>query len=277
MNRRRSLSILALILILLSTALLALNQSGFLTPAQSLILRPVGEIQSWFASRFGVLRELLAAPRDMAAMRAQIAELQAENARLQQELVTLREQTAELEVLSALVDFARSQPQSRYLAAAVIGRDVSPFLRWVIISAGSDDGIVRGMPVVTDQGLVGRVVEVFATVSRVQLITDPEAAVNIQLQASRAEGVLSPQANGELRIELLEQSAVVEEGDLALTSGLGGSYPSDIPVGQVISVRKRDFELFQEAVISPAVDFDGLEVVLIITSFRPLPLGELSP
>jgi rod shape-determining protein MreC len=277
MNRRSSLSLLALILLLVGTALLALNQAGFLTPAQSLILRPMGEVQSWLASRSAVLRELLTAPRDVATLRAQIAELQAENARLEQELVALREQTAELEVLSALVDFARSQPQSRYLAASVIGRDVSPFLRWVIISAGSDDGIIRGMPVVTDQGLVGRVVEVFATVSRVQLITDPEAAVNIQLQASRAEGVLAPQANGELRIELLEQSAAVEEGDLALTSGLGGSYPTDIPVGQVISVRKRDFELFQEAVISPAVDFDGLEVVLVITSFRPLPLGELSP
>lgn len=277
MNRQSSRALFALILLLVAAGTVVLGQAGFLTSAQSLVLRPVGEIQNWLSTRFAVIRELVTAPRDAATLRAEIAGLQAENARLQQELITLREQSAELEKLSALVDFARGQPENRYLAASVIGRDVSPFLRWVIISAGSDDGVVRGMPVVTDQGLVGRVVDVFATVSRVQLITDPDAAVNVQLQASRAEGVLAPQANGELHIELLEQGAVVDEGDLVLTSGLGGSYPSDISVGQIISVRRRDFELFQEAVISPAVNFDELEVVLVITSFRPLPLEEIAP
>jgi rod shape-determining protein MreC len=65
---------------------------------------------------------------------------------------------------------------------------VSPFIRSIWIGRGSDAGILMGMPVVTERGLVGRVVEVFSTVSRVQLIIDPEAAVNVLMQNSRADG-----------------------------------------------------------------------------------------
>ncbi len=76
---------------------------------------------------------------------------------------------------------------------------------------------------------------------------------------------------------LIDQESEVSIGELVLTSGLGGSYPAGIPVGQVISVRKRDFELFQQAVIQPSVDFDELVLVLVITNFRPLPFDRGGP
>ena len=128
------------------------------------------------------------------------------------------------------------------------------------------------MPVITERGLVGRIAEVTASTARVQLISDPDMSVNVLLQSSRAEGVLAPQRGGEIRIDLIEQAATVSPGEIAITSGLGGRYPPDIPVGEVISVRKRDFELFQQAVIHPAVDIEGLEIILVITNFRPLDL-----
>jgi rod shape-determining protein MreC len=159
----------------------------------------------------------------------------------------------------------------------VIGRDVSPFLRSIWIGVGSDDGVARGMPVVTNQGLVGRVMDVFATVSRVQLITDPQSAVNVRLQDSRADGVLVAELSGELHIEMISQEETISPEELVLTSGLGGNYPPDIPVGQVLSIRKRDYELFQEATIRASVDFFDLEIVLVITSFRPLPIGDNTP
>jgi rod shape-determining protein MreC len=133
------------------------------------------------------------------------------------------------------------------------------------------------MPVVTERGLVGRVVEVFATVSRVQLIVDPEAAVNVILQSSRAEGVTVAQANGELWVDLISQEADVAPEELVLTSGLGGGYPADIPIGEVISVRRRDFEIFQQATIQPAVDFERLQVVLVIVNFPSLPFEAPAP
>jgi rod shape-determining protein MreC len=133
------------------------------------------------------------------------------------------------------------------------------------------------MPVVTNRGLIGRVLEVFPTQARIQLITDPEAAVNVKFQLSRADGVLSPQLNGELWIDLIDQSATISQDELVLTSGLGGKYPVDIPVGQVINVRRRDYELFQQAIIQPSVDFDDIEIVLVITNFRPLQLEPTTP
>jgi rod shape-determining protein MreC len=197
--------------------------------------------------------------------------LEAENAQLQQEIIGLRERVAEAEVLSALVQYARSQPDSSYLATRVISRDVSPFIRSLWIQAGSDDGLAYGMPVVTNRGLVGRVVEVFATASRVQLITDPVGAVNVRLQDSRADGLLEAQLNGEIRVTAIDQDAEVQEGEIVLTSGLGGLFPANIPVGQITNVRRRDFEIFQQAVLQPSVNFDDIELVLVITNFRPLP------
>lgn len=277
MSRSAAQSLFALTLILVAAGLLVLNVAGYTQPLESLVLRPLAAVQGWVALRFSAVRDLLTSPRDIAALQARIAELEAENAALQQQLISLQEEVAEARVLSALIQYARSQPESRYLAAAVIGRDPSPFIRSIWISAGSDQGLTRGMPVVTERGLVGRVAEVFATVSRVQLLTDPELAVNVRLQDSRAEGILEAEVNGDLWVNLIPQDANVQPGELVLTSGLGGSYPQDIPVGRVVSVRKRDFELFQRALIEPGVDFQDLELVLVITNFQPLPFEATSP
>jgi rod shape-determining protein MreC len=245
--------------------------AGFLQPVQGWILGPFSAAQGWLAARYAAIRDSLASPADVAVLRQRLAELEAENARLQQELIELREQQADVEVLSALLGYARTQPENRYLAADVVGQDVSPFLRSVLIGLGSDHGISRGMPVVTERGLVGRVTEVFADVARVTLITDPQIAVNVVLQNSQADAVLAPRLNGEMWVESINQAASVTPGELVLTSGLGGLYPPDIPVGQVLSVRRRDFEVFQQAVIQPSVDFDRLRIVLVITNFRPFP------
>lgn len=264
-------------LLLIALALLILNASGFLQPFESFLLRPVAGLQTWIAVRYSALRDLLASPRDVAALREEIQRLESENARLQQEIVSLREQAREADTLAALLNYARSQPENRYLAANVIGKDVSPFLRSIIISQGSQNGISRGMPVVTERGLVGRVVEVFATFSRVELITDPEIAVNVTLQTSRTDGVLTAQLNGDLIIDLIDLNAEVSPGELVLTSGLGGKYPPDIPIGQVVSVRRRDFDLFQQATIQSSVSFDNLDIVLVITNFQPFELLETGP
>jgi rod shape-determining protein MreC len=270
MGRTSTKVLLAITLILVAAGLLLLSEGGMLSPAQDLIIRPISGVQSWISVRYSAIRDVLSSPADLAALRARNAELELDVAQLQQEIIGLQEEIAEAEILAALLDYARSRPESRYLAADVIGKDSSPFIRSVWIGRGSDAGILQGMPVITERGLVGRIIEVTATSARVQLITDPDLVVNVLLQSSRAEGILAPQRGGEIRIDLIEQDATVSAGEIAITSGLGGQYPPDIPVGEVISVRKRDFELFQQAVIQPTVDVDDLEIILVITNFRPL-------
>jgi rod shape-determining protein MreC len=269
--------IFASTLILIAVAVLILQISGYLSPVTNTFMRPVTAVQRWFAVRYIAVRDLIASPSDMAAMREEINQLQAENALLQQEIIALREQASEAEVLAALLDYARAQPASRYLATNVIGRDVSPFIRSVLIGQGSDSGIAVGMPAVTAQGLVGRVEEVFASYARIQLITDPETAVNVKFQQARTDGILTARLNGEIFVDLIDLNAELVEGELVLTSGLGGKYPPDIPVGQVTSIRRRDFDLFQDATIQSSVNFEELSLVLVITNFEPLIFESTSP
>ena len=284
MKRTSPRVIFAGTLIIIAVAILILQLSGYLTPITNVLTRPITALQSWFAVRYIAIRDLLASPNDIATMREQINQLQAENALLQQEIIALREQASEAEVLAALLDYARAHPASRYLATNVIGRDISPFIRSILIGQGSDAGNSEiteihavGMPVVTAQGLIGRVEEVFSSYARVQLITDPETAVNVKFQQARTGGILTARLNGEIFVDLIDLNAELSEGELVLTSGLGGKYPPDIPVGSVTSIRRRDFDLFQDATIQSSVSFEGLSLVLVITNFEPLILESINP
>ena len=270
MSRSSSRALLALTFILIAGGLLVLNLGGYLQAAEGMALRPLGALQGWLSQRVTAIQTLLTSPTDLATLRAENLRLEAEVARLERELIAVREQAAEAEVLAGLLGYARTRPESRYVAARVIGQDVSPFIRSVWIDRGSDGGLQQGMPVVTERGLVGRVAEVYSTIARIQLITDPQSSVNVRLQSSRADGALQAQLNGELWVEAIDQSASVTPGELVLTSGLGGAFPSDIPVGQILTVRKRDYELFQQAVLQPSADLENLLVVLVITNFQPL-------
>lgn len=270
MTQLSSKTLLASALIVLSAALFVLNLGGYLGPAREAIVRPLAEGQQWVSQRYFAAREFLTAPREASALQARIEELEAQNAALQDQIITLQAEASEAVILRALLNFARTSPETSYVATSVIGLDPSPFVRSITIGAGSDRGLSYGMPVVSESGLVGRIIEVNATSSRVQLITDPQAAVSVRLQSSRADGLVVAQANGELQVEQISHEVEVSQGELVLSSGLGGVFPPDIPVGHIVSVRTRDFELFQQAVLEPAVDFEGLEIVLVITNFRPV-------
>ena len=266
-----------IILALFVIGLIALALGGYLTPLSRLVLNPVVSAQTWLSVRFQVLQNAIAAPQDLARLRQRNSEMETEVSRLQTEIIVLKQQISETRVLSALVDFARVQPENRYLAATAIGRDPSPFLEYVIINRGSDDGLRRGMPVVTQQGLVGRVAAVTADAARVQLITDPASTINVKLEPSGAQAVIRGEVSGEISLAMIPQSAPVEIGDLILTSGLGGNYPTNILIGQVTGVRRRETDLFQSASVQPVVDFNQLAIVLIITNFRPVDISPLVP
>lgn len=277
MNRNRSRTLQNLVLVLVVSGVLLLALAGYLTPLTRIILAPFVSVQTWLSESYQAFNQFLTAPRDTAELRQQNAELEAEVSRLQGQLIELQQQIVEVQVLSELLDFARANPQNEYLAAAVIGRDTNPFLHYVIINRGSDDGLRRGMPVVTQQGLVGRVTALTAQAARVQLITDPAVSINIRLKNADAEAVLSGSITADLTVNLIPQDAAVEVGDLVLTSGLGGNFPPNITIGQVTGVRRREFELFQESSVQSVVDFSRLEIVLIITNFQPVDVSPLIP
>jgi rod shape-determining protein MreC len=277
MRTRQSQTFFIIIFSLLAIGLVALALGGYLAPVSRVLLSPYISAQTWLSSRYQAFESFFTAPQDLARLRQRNVELEAEVSRLQTEIIDLQQQIAETRILSALVDFARVNPEYSYVAAAVIGRDPSPFVKYVILNRGSDDGLRRGMPVVTQQGLVGRISAVTAGAARVQLITDPSSSINVRLEPSRASAVLLGDVTGELALDMIPQEASIQIGDVVLTSGLGGDYPADILVGQIASVRRQETDIFQRGVVQPVVNFNGLEIVLIIINFRPVEIGPLIP
>jgi len=274
MNSR---SLQTTIIFLVVGGILALALGGFFGSASNRFSLVFIEIQTWIFTRYGAFQDLVTAPRDIVSLRQRNADLEAQVSQLQAQLIELQQRVNETEILAALVDFSRSNPESTYKAASVIGRDPSPFLHYIIINRGSNDDIRRGMPVVTNQGLVGRVDAVIADAARVQLITDPASSVNVFLQNAETSAILYGSVTGDISLDLISQNVTVQPGDLILTSGLGGGYPADLIIGQVISLRTLEFELFQQATVQPAVDFSRLEIVLVITNFRPVDITPLEP
>ncbi len=270
-------SVQTTIIFLVVAGILALALSGSLGFISTGLNSILVTVQAWTSTRFVAIQEFLTVPRDVVALRQRNAELEAELARLQAQVVQLQGQVADTQALAALVNFSRANPENAYTAASVIGRDPSPFLRYIIIDRGSNQGLRRGMPVVTDQGLVGRVDAVISSAARIQLITDPTSAVNIRLEKADREAVMTGTVAGDLTLDLVPQDVILEVGDVILTSGLGGSYPADLIVGQVLTVRKRDSDLFQQATIQSVVDFAQLKIVLVITDFRPVNITPLIP
>lgn len=265
-----------LVLVLIVGGVLTLALGGVLSPLLNTTLAPIVRIQEWISEQYTRIIDFITFPRDVAAIRQRNVELEAKVSGLETQLIQLQQQLQEAQVLYALFDFARSRTENQYKAVAVIGRDPVPFLRYVQIDKGSDDAIRHGMPVVTQQGLVGKVDAVTAGAARVQLITDSGSAVNVKLKNSQADAILVGSVTGELTLQMVPQSVTLTPGELVLTSGLGGSFPSGIVVGQILTVRKRETDLFQTASIQPAADLFNLRAALVITNFRPVNLAPLS-
>jgi rod shape-determining protein MreC len=268
-------SLQTIVIVLVAVGLVALALGGYFNPVTNWFTRITVNAQTWVSSRYMAVADFLTVPRDVASLRQRNGELEAEVARLQTQVIDLQQQVTETNILSALVGFARANPEYSYQAASVIGRDPSPFLHYVIINVGSNEGVLPGMPVVTDKGLVGRVDAVIAEAARLLLVTDATSALNVRMQASTTEAMLVGSTTGDLTIEMIPQDANIQVGDVVLTSGLGGNYPANMLVGQVVSVRKTQSELFQQAAIQPNVDYNQLQFVLVITNFKPVDITPL--
>jgi rod shape-determining protein MreC len=192
-----------------------------------------------------------------------------ENAQLHAKLVAAEEGASRAAGLEKLLGL-KPAVQTETMAARVIGVETSSFFRIVRvkIDRGSDnDGTIKpGMAVLASAGVVGRVQRVFGPYSDVLLAADPKSSIDVIVARTGGRGVLKGIAGDNryrTRIEYLERKDEVAEGDLVVTSGLGGIFPRDVPVGKIVKVAKKDFGLYQEAIVEPVVDFGRLREVLI--------------
>jgi len=271
LNRPRSRSWTLFILALIAVLALVLHEGGQLQPLEDLAQYIVGPIQRSIAGLVSSTGNLFTTFRDTRELREENLRLQAENNQLVTENIHLKEFESENATLRDLLKFTRNNPNYVTLTADVIGRDPSPYLGSIIISAGEDRGLKLGMPVITvGSALVGRVIQVNPRTAKVQLLTDVSSAVNALIQSSRATGLVKGQPDGTLIMDFIPLEEKAKPGDIVLTSGLGGELPRSLVIGTVTDVTKRDIDLFQSAAIKSAMDLNRLEVVQVIMNFESL-------
>jgi rod shape-determining protein MreC len=173
--------------------------------------------------------------------------------------------------------FEKDRPGT-LVAASVIGADSASFAKSLRINRGSRHGIGRNMAVVTPSGVLGRVLEVSAFFSDVQLITDGRSAVPVRVQRTRAQGVLEGLGQGLCHLKYVSRAEDVQTGDVVVTSGLGGIFPRGIVAGTVVSVDKKEFGVLQEVQVAPAADFKRLpEEVLVVVQAVDTPEPDPKP
>ncbi len=262
-------------LLFVSVLVVILGQRGSLDIVRNSLGTVMAPFQTWGA---GIFYSLRGEDEDLTGnleIDQKIADLEAEVERLRNENAELKEIQSKARILEEQLDYAIEYPDREVILADVIGRDPSPFLNFLIVNKGTNDGVQVGMTVVTSSGLVGVVLEAPTTYSKVLLITDPSMRVNVRLQDARADGLLIGQTGDVLRLQFIQQESEAGSGEIVVTSGLGANYPPGIPVGTVSSVRFRESDVFREAEVRPFTDFERLEVVQIIANFLPLDIKDI--
>ncbi|MFZ5640269.1 MAG: rod shape-determining protein MreC, partial [Bacillota bacterium] len=161
------------------------------------------------------------------------------------------------------------------VTAKVIGRNSDNWFSTMTINVGTNDGIAKNMAVITGKGLVGRVINVAQYSSEVMLIFDRNSSVGGLSQVTRTPGVLErDQDTGMLRMIHIPKDLPIREKQTIVTSGFGGIYPPDLPVGMVIKVEIESNGLVKVATVRPFVDFNRLEEVFVVKKTFARPGGQ---
>jgi rod shape-determining protein MreC len=194
---------------------------------------------------------------------------------LRQEVVKARaleyqyqEVVQENQRLRGLLDLRKAMDQPM-IAAVVISKDPSPWFQTILVDKGSDEGIARGMPVITPAGVVGLVVDVTGHYAKVMLITDPNSAVDAVVQNSRARGIIKGGTSGVCVFDFVLRKHNIYISEAVVTSGMDGVFPKGLPVGAVTDIVKNESGIFQGVTVTPFVDFERLEEVLIVQTSTP--------
>lgn len=246
---------------------------AFMEEFVTTVLAPVQNVASNVAFSFRKVglstSELMTAYRDNQALKA-------ENEEIRQNTLNLTEVMAENVRLRSMLDYKKAASQFDFVTATVVGRDQGTWNSTIIINRGTADGIAKDMPVVTAQGLVGSVVNVYSNVAKIHLVLDPRSAVGalVQRPESRVAAIVEGSSATPMMPKMVNiaRDADIIKSDKLITSGFGGIYPKGILIGEVVDIVNEEGGLLKYASIKTAVDFDRLEEVMVIVRSRePIP------
>lgn len=202
-------------------------------------------------------------------VRQQNDELQKQIAKLRVERAALAEAALQGQRLGALLDF-RQHYVSTTLVAQVIGTSGSDQSRLLMLDKGARDGLRPGMPVITPDGIVGKLRDVFPDTAQLLLVSDPTSGAGVMLQTTRTRAVLHGTLQGRIVINNLTADSRIKTGEAVLTSGGDQVFPRGLPVGAIESIAPDlEHQPYMLITLKPAANLNQLEEVLIVTSTGP--------
>jgi rod shape-determining protein MreC len=212
-------------------------------------------VLSWFRDLGERYLFLAGAQEENQRLKGEISFLRKENNRLQEALLAEKR-------LQKLVPLQKQHSFS--VVAQVFARDPSSWFKTVLVDKGEKEGVSKDMAVAIADGLVGRVIEVFPNTAKVLLITDPNSAVDVLIQRTRAQGIMEGRVEELCILKYVKKSDEIQVGDRVITSGLGGVFPKGLLTGTVTKVERKRPGIFQYVEVEPTADLSRLEEVLIL-------------
>ncbi len=274
-KRLREAMVVAVTLLFAIVALrMSAKNPGDLSALDRGILRLVSPAQSAMSFVARAITGVAGHYVELMHVRSENETLTHENQKLRAELTEMRrlaEESGRYQRLLGLRDVTPAET----IAARVIAVDASPYFRVARVDIDHGEGAVRhGMPVLTPDGVVGRVNRVSGKSSDILLLVDPRSAIDVVIPRTGGRGILRGKAaeNGyRCSIEYLARGEPAKEGDAVVTSGLGGAFPRNLAVGHITRVIPGAVGLYQDVEVTPDVDFARLSEVLVVVAPPPAP------
>lgn len=229
--------------------------------ALSLPLAPFQYVVSWPTQMINTLKSVIITHDNLIE----------ENLKLKTDALLLRSQLQRLVAiesentyLKALLQSSK-QIKSKTLIAELLAVEFEPFVKQVVLNKGSRDGVYVGQPVLDANGVLGQIIQVGPITSRVLLVNDPRSGVAVQNSRNGIRAMaVGDSYSDKIRLRYVPKTADIKQGDLFITSGLGGRYPEGYPVGKVTSVNVDPAHSFVTVFLQPSAHLNSSRQVLLV-------------
>ena len=206
-------------------------------------------------------------------------ELAAKNAELENQLIEYNRMKDENTRLREMFNYSEAHQNYNYLGCNIVGYSGENISNGYIIDKGTNDGVKKDMVVITPAGLVGKVTKSESSYSIVQTILNENIAVASMVESTREttgilQGVTDSKNKNLTILSNIPIDSEIKEGDIILTSGLGGMYPQEIRIGEVVSVEVDSVGIMKKAIVKPYVDFNKLEELFVVVPKEEINIGE---
>jgi rod shape-determining protein MreC len=219
-------------------------------------------LRSAAITSFGTIQSGISAIPNIFALETENKLLRENNIKLAKELADLKEAKLENIRLTKLLNF-KEKSRLSLVGGKIVNKSLVQTRNTITLDIGESDSVFIGMPVITDDGLVGRIVATSAHYSIAQILLNRDLKVTVKNQRSRIDGILTYDGSSDLIVKNVPKNADVNVGDVMITSEYSNLFPHGIPVAVVVEVGHLD-NLFKKVIVAPLVNFQNIEEVFVV-------------